>query len=169
MTAIRTLADRLIYLCATFGALALLFEVGVILVDVIGRSLGRPLFGSQDLVTMAMAILVFGGMAICDRMGGHIAVDLFEKNFPPRMNWAVDIIAALIGAVIFTAIAWAVYDSAKLSVMLNLSTNLLRLPKWWFQWALVGFSLITALGMLLRAIEMSVTGLDVRNTSEDPE
>ena len=41
----------------------------MILYDVIGRALGSPLYGSQDLVTMTMIILVFGGMAICDRRG----------------------------------------------------------------------------------------------------
>lgn len=166
MTAIRTLADWLISLCATIGAAALIFEVCVILFDVIGRAFGHPLFGSQDIVTMTMAIIVFGGMAICDRSGGHIAVDLLENKFPPRLNRAVDILAALCGAVIFIGIAYAVYESAKLSQMLNLSTNLLRLPKWWFQWALCGFSLVTAFGMLLRAAELTISGRDIREGAQ---
>ena len=70
--------------------------------------------------------------------------------------------SALFGAVIFAALAWTVMESAKLSVMLNLSTNLLELPKAWFQWALSGFSVLTALGLALRAIELVVTGRDVR-------
>lgn len=149
-------------MCAAFGALGLLVEVVVILVDVIGRALGKPLYGSQDLITMTMVILVFGGMALCDRMGGHIAVDIFERYFPPAFNRAVDVLSALIGAVIFLALAWAVYESAKLSVMLNLSTNLLNLPKVWFQWALCGFAVLTALGMALRAVELAIWGRDVR-------
>ena len=54
---------------------------------------------------------------------------------------------------IFVFIAWAVWESAKLSEMLNLSTNLLRLPKAWFQWSLCILALVTAFGMLLRAAE----------------
>jgi len=156
------MADRLIGLSAVIGSLGLLFEVGVILYDVIGRALGSPLLGSQDLVTMAMVILVFGGMAMCDRTGGHIAVDLLERKFPPRLNRVIDIFSALLGAVVFIAIAWAVWESSKLSQMLNLSTNLLRLPKVYFQWALVGFSVLTALGLLLRAAELALSGRDVR-------
>lgn len=162
MNGLRALADRLIGLSATIGILGLLAEVGVILVDVIGRALGRPLFGSQDVVTMAMVIVVFGGMALCDRQGGHVAVDLLERRFPRWLNRGADILSALLGAVIFLMIAWAVWESAKLSVMLNLSTNLLRWPKAWFQWALCGFALLTAAGMLLRAVELSVRGRDVR-------
>lgn len=162
---LRKWADRLIGLSATIGAIGLLLEVVVILIDVIGRASGKPLYGSQDLITMTMVILVFGAMALCDRTGGHIAVDIFERHYPPALNRAIDVISALIGAVIFLALAWAVWESAKLSVMLNLSTNLLRLPKAWFQWALCGFAVLTALGMLLRAAELALAGRDVR---QDP-
>lgn len=62
MLAIRKLADRLIGLSAVLGSLGLLVEVGIILTDVIGRLFGHPLFGSQDLITMTMVIVVFGGM-----------------------------------------------------------------------------------------------------------
>jgi TRAP-type C4-dicarboxylate transport system permease small subunit len=160
---LRTFADRLIGLSATIGALALILEVGVILVDVIGRAFGHPMYGSQDLITMVMVILVFGAMALCDRNGGHIAVDLFERYYPPLMNRIIDVVAALMGAIIFVALAWAVWESSKLSTMLNLSTNLLRLPKAWFQWALVGFCLLTAFGMALRALELAFRGFDVRS------
>ncbi len=166
MRRLRVVADRMISLSAVIGSLGLLFAVAVILIDVVGRALGKPLLGSQDLTTMAMVILVFGGMAACDRRGGHIAVDLLERRFPARMNRLIDIVAALLGAVIFAGIAYAVYESSKLSVMLNLSTNILNLPKVWFQSALVAFSLVTALGMLLRALELATTGRDVRREPE---
>lgn len=166
MEALRKTADRLIGLSATIGAVALVAVMVTILVDVAGRAMGSPLYGSQDIVTMAMVILVFGGMALCDREGGHIAVDLLEARFSPRLNRLIDIVAALTGAVIFGFIAWAVWDSAKLSQMLNLSTNLLRLPKAWFQWALAGFSVLAALGLLLRAAELALSGRDVRREPE---
>lgn len=159
---LRKLADGLIGLSAALGATALVVEIGVILVDVIGRAFGHPLFGSQDMITMTMVILVFGGMALCDRKGGHISVDLLEKSFPGAVNRVVDIGSAALGAVIFAFVAWAVWESAKLSEMLNLSTNLLRLPKAWFQWALCIFALITALGMALRALELALSGRDIR-------
>mgnify|MGYP000618884184 CR=1 FL=1 len=165
LPAINKLADRLISLSALLGSIGLIVEVVVILVDVTGRYFGSPLTGAQDISQMAMVIVVFGGMALCDRMGGHVAVDIFERYFPRGFNRAVDILSALIGAVIFLALAWAVYESAKLSVMLNLSTNLLNLPKVWFQWALCGFAVVTALGMTLRAAELALSGRDVRGTA----
>ena len=156
------MADGLIGLSAAVGTIGLVAEVGVILVDVIGRGFGQPLYGSQDLITMVMVLLVFGGMALCDRGGGHVAVDLFERYYPAAMNRVIDIAAALIGAAIFVALAWAVWESSRLSLMLNLSTNLLNLPKAWFQWALCLFALVTAFAMALRALELALGWGDIR-------
>ncbi len=163
MNAVRNIADRLIGLSAILGSFALLIEVAIILVDVIGRAFGVPLYGSQDYVTMTMVILVFGGMAACDRRGGHIAVDLFQGKMSDRMNRIINILSALLGAVVFLTIAWAVLESSRLSQMLNLSTNLIQLPKAWFQWALSGFALLTALAMLLRAVELTFTGRNIHD------
>lgn len=161
LLAIRIFADRLINLSAIIGSLGLLFEVAAILVDVIGRAFGSPLYGSQDYETMAMVILVFGGMAACDRRGGHIAVDLLERKFSARMNHFIDILSAVLGAVAFFAIAYAIYESSKLSQMLNLSTNLINLKKAWFQWALCAFSIVTAFAMLVRAAELIISGRNI--------
>jgi len=161
MDRMRRVADGLIGLSATIGAIGLIFVMGVILIHVIGRALKMPLYGSEDLITMSMIIIVFGAMALCDRIGGHIAVDLLENRFPPVMNRALDVIAAFTGAVIFIALAIAVYQSSKLSILLNHSTNLLQLPKHWFQYALIAFSLVTALGMILRGLDRML-GIDAR-------
>ncbi|WP_265515743.1 TRAP transporter small permease [Nitratireductor luteus] len=162
LSTLRRLADGLIGLSATIGSLGLIFQVVVILADVTGRHFGRPLTGAQDLSQMAMVILVFGAMALCDRLGGHIAVDIFETSFPPWFNRLTDVVSALIGVLIFVGIAWTVYESSKLSQMLNLSTNVIRLPKVYFQWALCAFSLVAALGMLLRTAELILAGRDIR-------
>ncbi|MFC7704194.1 TRAP transporter small permease [Plastorhodobacter daqingensis] len=145
-------ADLLIRLCAGLGTIGLFVVVVVILRDVVGRNMMQPLAGAQDIAQMGMVIIVFGGMALCDRRGGHVAVDVFERVFPGWLNRWADILSAFLGAAIFLGIAWTVYDSSRISQMLNLSTNVIRLPKAQFQWALCGFALVTAAGMLLRAL-----------------
>jgi TRAP-type C4-dicarboxylate transport system permease small subunit len=72
-------ADRLISLSAFFGTVCLIVQVVVILIDVVGRYFGYPLTGARDISQMAMVMVVFGGMALCDRIGGHISVDVFES------------------------------------------------------------------------------------------
>ena len=90
MKLLRRVIDILLWVTAGIAGLGLLFEVVVILIDVTGRALGRPLFGSLDLVTMTMVILVFGAMALCDRRGGLVGVDLLQPFFPKALNRAID-------------------------------------------------------------------------------
>ena len=161
MRSLRSVVDRLIGLSNILGSVALALVTIVILIDVIGRYFGAPLRGAQDIGQMGMVIIVFGGMAYCGRHGGHIAIDIVENAFPPRMNRVIDICVAFLGAVLFGAIAWKVIQSAQLSLTLNLATNIIQLPKAWFQWALAGFSILTALGMFLRGLEL-ILGEDRR-------
>ena len=166
LDALRTWADRVIGLSAAIGSTALIVLVLVVIVDVIGRAFGAPLYGGQDITTMGMTVVVFAPMALCDRLGGHIAVDLFQRYFPFWMNHLIDILVAISGAVIFVALAWATWESAQLSVMLNLSTNLLYLSKAWFQGAMIFFALVAALGLTLRALELALTGRDIRTEKD---
>lgn len=166
-TLIKTMADRLVDLSANIGAIGLIVEVLIILIDVVGRFFGYPLTGAQDVSQMVMVIVVFGGMALCDRLGGHIAVDIFENAFSVRFNKWLNVFSALIGAVIFAAMAWTIYESSKLSQMLNLATNIIQLPKAYFQWALVGFAGITAIAMLVRAVELTLGSADALAEKEE--
>ena len=84
---------------------------------------------------------------------------LLAERAPATLELAVT-------AAIFALIAWSVIESASLSVMLNLKTNLLGLPKAWFQWALAAFSALTAIGMALRAAELALHRHDIRPHQE---
>lgn len=144
--------DRLISLSSIIGTLALIFVVLLILADVVGRLFGAPLNGAQDISQMSMVVIVFGGMALCDKLGGNIAVDIFEDKFPPKMNRWLDIIGWLIGAAIFAGIAYTMLDAAALARLLNLSTNTIGIPKAPFQYLLASFAALTALSMLIRSV-----------------
>ena len=151
---LRKTADSLISLSAAIGGIGLIFEVVLILLDVVFRFFGAPIVGAQDMSQMAMTIVVFGGMALCDKFGGHVAVDIFEPFFPRWMNHLTDVVSAFLGALIFACLAWTIYESAKISILLHLATNIIGLPKNYFQWAVCLFSAITAFAMLLRGVEL---------------
>ena len=158
LRALDTFAGRVIALSAFLGTLGLLTEVVVILIDVTGRFFGAPLHGAQDVTQMAMVVLVFGGMALCDRQGGHIAVDLFEHSFPRWLNRLGDVVASLLGAAIFVAIAWTTLESAALSRMLNSATNIIGLQKAWFQYYVFASCVVTSFGMALKALVLMSGG-----------
>ena len=159
------IAARATALAAVLGTIGLIAEVVVILIDVTGRSFGAPLTGAQDITQMSMLVLVFGGMALCDRQGGHIAVDVFERAFPGWLIRLGDLAAALVGAAIFAGVAYNMWFSARMSVMLHQSTNILYLPFAWFKYYIVATSAITAFGMALRFLVLLTGGRVVRETA----
>lgn len=146
-------ADRLISLSAFVGTVGLLTGVIAVVIDVIGREFHSPLKGAQDISQMAMVTMVFGGMALADRLDAHISVDIFEGLFSKALNRITQIVAPIVGCAVFLFLAKAMWDSAALSRLLNLSTNIIYLPKAWFQYMAVAMSLVTALAMALRAID----------------
>ena len=149
-------AAKFTNLAAMLGTLGLVAEVVIILIDVVGRYFGSPLRGAQDITQMSMLVLVFGGMALCDRIGGHIAVDVFERSFPDWLNKLGDIVSAALGATIFAGISYSMYFSARMSDMLNQSTNIINLPFYWFKMYVVVVCVIAAFGMILRAIALTM-------------
>lgn len=143
--------DRLIGLSTVLGTLALVAVVIIVLLDVIGRNLfSQPLTGAQDLTQMGMVLIVFGGVALSDKLNAHISVDLLENTLPAGVNRLLDGVGWLIGAAFFIGIGVTILDSAAISRLLNLSTNILNLPKAWFQYAVAAFCFVTAASMLLR-------------------
>lgn len=151
---LRWAVDKLIDLAAVLGALGLLGIMAVVVIDVIGRYFGAPLYGAQDIVETAAVFVVFGGMAFCDRQGRHVSVDLLEPYFPPWLNHLLSLLGNAVGAVIFALIAWYLWEASKLSVMLNMATNILQIPRAPFQYAMSAFASLTALAMALRTLAM---------------
>lgn len=163
----RRVVDRLVDLAAAIAALALVVLMGVVVVDVIGRFFGSPLRGAQDIVKMSFVFVVFGGMAFCDRIGGHVAVDLFEDHFSARWNFWFSIFAALVGAVIFALIAWQMWEASKIAIMLHSATNILKLPKVPFQYCIIAFAVLTSLSMALRAVLIRIEDSAPSTTEEE--
>ncbi|MCK0715317.1 TRAP transporter small permease [Chromohalobacter sarecensis] len=169
LTRVTRTLDGVVNLSSIIGTLALIFAVSVTLVDVTGRLFGAPLPGGQDLSQMTMVIIVFGGMALCDRQGGNIAVDIFEDKFPERMNHWLDMAGWVLGCAIFTAIGYTMLGAAEMSKLLNLSTNIIAIPKAPFQYIVAFFAFLTALSMLARIVSTLLTSSHRRAAPQEEE
>jgi TRAP-type C4-dicarboxylate transport system permease small subunit len=152
---IERIVDALVTLSAVAGAAALLVIVVTVLLDVVGRYFGAPLYGAQDIVQMAAIFVVFGGMAFCERRGGHIQVDLLETAFSARTNRVLLVTGCVVGAIVFALIAWQMWEASKLSRLLNMATNILSLPRAPFQYALVAVSGVASVALAVKAVVLA--------------
>ena len=144
--------ERLAKICAALAGGTILALAALLFADVVCRGLGRPLFGAQDIAEMAMIMVTFGAVALLDQQYGQIRVDLLSNHLPPILRRLTNRLSFLLAAVVYSVLAWTLWDAAALSAMLSLSTNILSLPKAPFQYLMAVLAFFAALNAFLRCI-----------------
>ena len=65
--------------------------------EVIGRKIfNAPIPGAIDWIEVSMAAFAFMGAAYCQRLGGHIRMELVISHFRGRLLWSVEALATAI-------------------------------------------------------------------------
>jgi TRAP-type C4-dicarboxylate transport system permease small subunit len=113
-----------------------------------------PFSGTWEFTEFSMSAIIWLGIAYCGWTGGHISVDIFEGAMPNWMIRLSDLLADILGAVIFLGLAWTTWSAVAQmrGFGIIMKTNIIGLPFDWFKGAIIVMSLITALGMMLRAV-----------------
>lgn len=145
-------AGGLARLCAALSGAAVLALATLLFVDVLARAFGHPLFGAQDIAEMGMILATFGAVALLDRRGEQIRVELLASRLPAAVRRWGDRLSALLGAAIYATLAVTLWRAAELSSLLSLSSNILGLPKAPFQILLAALALVAALNAGLRGL-----------------
>jgi TRAP-type C4-dicarboxylate transport system permease small subunit len=136
---------RLMSLAAGWVLIALMAYT---VLDVVLRYVfNRPFSGSLEITEFAMAIIVFLGIAYCGFLGGHVAVDIFERPLEnPKLRF-VPVVLLSVSALLFAAIAYlTAVDAIGASQRIS---NMMRWPHWPFQ-------SIVALGAAMYAAVLAV-------------
>ena len=88
---------------AAFWAFTLAF---VIVADVIGRSTGHSLQGTAEIVANSIVAIVFLQFPLAIERGYFLRATLLYDYFPASIRGLLDIVAYLLGAWLFVAMAW---------------------------------------------------------------
>jgi C4-dicarboxylate transporter, DctQ subunit len=117
-----------------FNLVAALFIFGLMLLGV-GQVLGRRLFnmpitGYIDFVEISISTFAFLGIAYCQRLGGHVRMELFLKMAPGRLQYAMEIAGTLVGLFIIGVLTWYGFEHFLRAYQLGDSTIDAELPIW---------------------------------------
>jgi TRAP-type C4-dicarboxylate transport system permease small subunit len=125
----------------------LLVMATLVVVAVVMRYIvGAPLVFSYDLSTLLFAWIVFLGLALAERDGAHLAVDLLETALPRVPRLALVLVRQVAVAVLSLGIAWFGW---KLLTRAGMVMPTLRISVGWLYAALpVGFALLAAAQLL---------------------
>ena len=103
------LIERLRIACRTGGAVCLLGMTLLTCVDVIGRKLGYPIFGSVELVGFMATLAVALALPYTHQVKGHIGVEIVVKNFSDKTQKIIDLGTNLLSFVFFALVTWRMF------------------------------------------------------------
>jgi len=106
--------DRLYFKLETFlallGGITIFFLVFLAVFNVLGRWLfSLPVSGYIDWVEQAMAVFAFFGIAYCQRLGGHIRMDILVSRIKGRMLWLSEFFSTLVMLIITLVLVYGSY------------------------------------------------------------
>lgn len=90
---------------ALIGLLAL-----TMVADVVGRQFGSPVTGIVELAAQTVVISAFLTIPYVMRKGGHIRATVLVNRTPPIVRKSLEVLAYLIGAIIFALLAFSAWD-----------------------------------------------------------
>ena len=111
MTSALSAADRWIGRVEEFldlvAALFIVFLMMFAVTQVISRKLfNYPLWGYVDIVEIVMVTFAFLGVSYCQRLGGHIRMELIVRQLHGRALWLFEIVGIVVALGIILVLLW---------------------------------------------------------------
>lgn len=93
------------------GAAVIFAIMLVVCAEVFTRTVLRgSIFGYLDLVELSMAAFAFLGAAYCQRLGGHIRMDLAIARLRGRWQWFAEALATLVALIVVALLIKGTFD-----------------------------------------------------------
>lgn len=115
-------------LVAAFAIFVLMF-LGVW--QVLGRTLfNAPVRGYIDFVELSVSTFAFLGIAYCQRLGGHVRMEMLLKPMRGRLLWSTEIFGTLVALAVVAVLIWYGWGHFLRAYQLGDSTIDAELPVW---------------------------------------
>ena len=113
------------------AGLVILIVMLLSVANILGRKLlNWPIPGFIDWMITAVPVMAFLGLAYCQRLGGHIRMDILIGKLRGRPLWIAEFASVLLMIVIAAALIYGSWDHAVRALMIGDSTGDIRLPTW---------------------------------------
>ena len=104
---LRDTSGRVTELVLVLGKVALSLMVLAIVVDVSLRyAFNAPLFGTLDISTLLMVVVIASGVAYTAHLKRHVTVDVLVDQLSPRHRVVIDTVVGIVSAVFLALIVW---------------------------------------------------------------
>lgn len=86
--------------------------------------------GYIDIMEQAIALFAFLGIAYCQRMGGHVRMDLALRGLSKRGLWIAEFLAIFFSLIVVAVLVWFSFEHFLRSIASGDSTIDVQLPVW---------------------------------------
>jgi TRAP-type C4-dicarboxylate transport system permease small subunit len=143
------LLARLASLSAVLGGFVLAAMALLVVISVIGRALFvTPVPGDFEIVGLGTAIAIFLCLPYCYQQRANVAVDIFLRQTPRRVQRVMDAFAALLSALLTGLFAWRMALGLVDTVVFRDISMILGVPLWWaYPFAIASFGLLCVIAV----------------------
>jgi C4-dicarboxylate transporter DctQ subunit len=118
-------------------------------VQVIGRSLFNfPVRGYVDIVEISITVFAFLGLAYCQKLNGHVRMEIIIGRFKGRLFWGTEIFGTIVAIVVVGILLVYAWDHFMRAWTIGDSTMDIEIPLWPSK-LLVPFAFAMLIGRLL--------------------
>ncbi|MGE4292300.1 MAG: TRAP transporter small permease [Desulfovibrio sp.] len=153
MQALFTLLDKTRVYMRALAAFCLCCMALVTGTDVVGRFVGRPVFGSEEIVTMLAVFVV--GLSLPDAHAerSHIGVEIFVRYMPRALRRGLRMVTTATALGLFGVVTWRMADYALTMRESGVRSMNLQLPEYLVVFVLAFGFLIFTLHLLRDVLE----------------
>lgn len=119
---------------SAFNYLAGYFILGIMflgVVQVVGRSVfNQPVRGYVDIVEVSVTVFAFLAISYCQRLGGHIRMEIIIGKFKGRSLWIVEVLGTIVMMGIILVLLTYAWDHFLRAWEIGDSTMDISIPLW---------------------------------------
>lgn len=80
--------------------------------DIIGRSISRPLQGMAELSVFVMMVVIYLGLARCEEHKEHVSLEIITNALPPLIRHGLGLFVYMLALVSVGLLLYAVFQNA---------------------------------------------------------
>ncbi len=160
---------RAMRLLALAGTLAFLAAVGLTMVDIALRSFSSgTVKGAVDLGQLCVMAGAMLAIPYCFATDQNVAIDLFTDRMPRRVQLALRVFAALLGAAFLAGVFWFSLQQAMIEAAGGDRSQTIGIPMAWY-WtpflAGIGLSILATLAVALDLVRNGLPAARIEEAS----
>lgn len=115
----RAFFHRINQILSGFSGWLMLAMMILLVIDIVGRSISRPLQGMAELSVFVMMVVIYLGLARCEEHREHVSLEIIKNVLPPSLRRAMELLISLLAFATVGLLLYAVFQNAVSSFMSN--------------------------------------------------